>query len=864
MRFDVASLPLFDDGDAALARAIARRFGEVAGLSAQEQTRFATGASEVVRTAVKLGGGSVELAVGEAGTGWQLEFQVGFDSARPILADDETWGEGLVMARRMSDSFEIHSAAVGGGSVITITKLLPPEISVSPDVVATWRVQMVRGGSVLDVLRRQKAELQMKEAELQEKVAEISSLNRELEETNAGLLTLHRELTLRTEELEAANVVAEEATAAKSSFLANMSHEIRTPMNTIVGMTSLLLDTQLDPDQIRLAETVRSSCRHLLMIINDILDFSKIEARSMALESIPFEVITCVEGSTDLVIEAADRKGLEVVCSIDADIPRRLVGDPGRVTQVLVNLLSNAVKFTDRGEIVVHVSRKTSTAEGEVVHFAVSDTGIGILAEQVPLVFSEFQQADTSTTRQYGGTGLGLTICQRLVDLMGGDIWVDSTVGRGSTFHFTIVARADSAPEQGPSALEGLSLLVVDDNETSRLALRGLAESWGMRVIDTGSPSDARDWAGRGEPLDLAILDQAMPEVDGVTLAQEVHGLRPDLPVVVLSSVGAHPDQLPEGVVSGILDKPVKQSLLRDLVARLCLAVDTTPGARSQPPPQATGPASELRILLVEDNHNNQVVALRMLRTAGYDADIAENGREALDALAQKQYDIIFMDVRMPVMNGIEATREICTRYKPDARPRIVGLTANATDVDRAACLEAGMDDYLAKPIDRTRFLAVLDRLAAAAGRAAAEDGATMRDAPPGAGVEPTHTVLLIEDDALNVALFESVLVRRPKVRVLTASTGRRGLELAAEHAPDLILQDMGLPDLSGLEILAHLMKDPRTSGIPVVILSGSTEPWEVQAALAAGASHHLVKPYDFPELLELIDSYLNRTPEAC
>jgi signal transduction histidine kinase len=444
MSHEIASLPLMEESDAALARTVARRLGEAAGLSTQEQTRFATGVSEIARNAVLGRGGTVNFAVVEQAAAWGLQATVRHGESAPLPRDRArpSHDQELLMARRMSDALEIENAP-GNQVLVRITKLLPPGVTVSAEQSARWQEQILRAGelSVVDLLRHQKSELgraldalQAKEAELQVKIAEVSALNHELEETNAGLIALHRELTLRGEELEAAKAVAEEATRVRSAFLATMGHEIRTPMTAISGFTSLLLDTELDADQREFTTTIRSSCHHLLAILNDILDFSKVEAGGVKLETLPFDLRTAVDESIGLVTEAASRKGVEVARSVEDDVPEELLGDPARLRQVLINLLSNAVKFTEQGEIVVRVRREHAGA----VRFSVHDTGIGIPEDQLPLIFREFHQADASTTRLYGGTGLGLAICQRLVELMGGRIWVESAVGRGSVFSFTV------------------------------------------------------------------------------------------------------------------------------------------------------------------------------------------------------------------------------------------------------------------------------------------------------------------------------------------------------------------------------------------------------------------------------------------
>jgi CheY-like chemotaxis protein len=473
-------------------------------------------------------------------------------------------------------------------------------------------------------------------------------------------------------------------------------------------MSGLLIDTPLNEEQHEFAETIRTSGDALLTIINDVLDFSKIEAGRMDIEAHPFDVRECVESALDLVSARAAEKHLDVAYMFDGDVPVAVNGDVTRLRQILLNLLSNAVKFTERGEVVLTVSAAPAASGNVELTFAVRDTGIGLSAEGMSRLFQSFSQADSSTTRKYGGTGLGLAISRRLAELMGGRMWAESDgPGQGSTFFVNIACTPAELPAAGrrdfvgpQPALAGKRLLVVDDNETNRRVLALQTAKWGMVPRATGAPGEALQWVQGGESFDAAILDMHMPGMDGVTLARRLRESRPALPLVLFSSLGRR--DAADGLFAATLGKPIHQSQLFDTLATL-LAHDEVPkpAAAAPKPMLDAGMAMRhpLRILLAEDNVVNQKLAIRLLQQMGYRADLASNGIEAIECVERQTYDVVLMDVQMPEMDGLEASRRITARWPVGQRPRIVAMTANAMQGDREMCIAAGMDDYLTKPI---------------------------------------------------------------------------------------------------------------------------------------------------------------------
>jgi CheY-like chemotaxis protein/anti-sigma regulatory factor (Ser/Thr protein kinase) len=482
-------------------------------------------------------------------------------------------------------------------------------------------------------------------------------------------------------------------------------------------MTSLLLDTPLNDEQTNFIETIRNSSDTLLAVINDILDFSKIEAGKMTVEKVPFNLTYCIESALDLVAAKAFEKRLELAYFVQDNMPLKFQGDITRLRQVLVNLLSNAVKFTNEGEVTVSVAVQAVEDSLYTLHFQVRDTGIGIAPDKLHRLFAAFSQADTSTTRKFGGTGLGLAISKRLVELMGGTIWVESEEGKGSTFHFTIKAELASGtaslfPRQAQPSLSERRLLVVDDNATNRLILQKHASSWGLSVSAAASGKEALQRVGE-EHFDLMILDMQMPEMDGLTLAQEIrkHPSAAETPLIMLTSLGRKPEGADKLGFSAFLSKPIKPSQLYNSV---CEALAKRPSAE---PAKASKPAlfdatlgdrHPLRILIAEDNLINQKVAIGLLKKLGYRADVVANGLEVLEALRRQEYDIILMDAQMPEMDGEQAARIIIERYPRGKRPRLAAVTANALEGDRERFLSIGFDDYISKPIQVEELTRVL------------------------------------------------------------------------------------------------------------------------------------------------------------
>jgi CheY-like chemotaxis protein len=680
-----------------------------------------------------------------------------------------------------------------------------------------------------------------------------------------------RELQQATTDAVALAEKAEAANRAKSQFLANMSHEIRTPMNGVLGMSELLADTTQTEEQQLFTDTIRVSANALLDVINDILDFSKIEAGQLELESVAFNPRDVAEHVAVLLAPRAQQKGVEFLCHVDDDVPDAAVGDPGRLRQILTNLAGNAVKFTAEGEIEMGVSVVEDQGERATLRFVVRDTGVGIAPDARDRIFDSFAQADTSMTRMHGGSGLGLTIARNLTEKMGGTLEVESQVGRGSTFSSTVsVGRGhghNEVPRRACNHLQGLHTLIVDDNATNQAILQKRATSWEMHSEVAGTGEEAlvllQSAAERGRQYDLALLDMKLPGIDGRELAHRIKAnpSMASVTLVMLTSMDGTTREQDDATdeIAATLIKPVPQ---QDLYTCLSSVVSSnthgTPDAGVERKTARDDAPADQRVLLVEDNRINQVVAQKMLKKLGCRVDLAENGAEAVAAYARAAYDVILMDGQMPEMDGYEATRWIrgleadavsgvTPEDEPPPRIPIVAMTANAMQGDRERCFDAGMDDFLSKPFTLAQLADTLRRQLP---HARVDDTSRPHR-------DPSLTLLVVDDEADVLETMREML-EEAGYRVLEARSGRDAISVSSRHVGeiDLVVTDILMPGMDGIDVADAIAERRPTAR--TLYVSGATPSTQLRARMRGFP--FLAKPFSATQLTESVDAVMGVT----